>query len=86
MAAIYKAIRLSQKLRVAEPSISTLCLGFVGLRFQKTYCRIHHAIVSTILETILHKTAAISKVVRLSEKVRDTEPSNLDSMSRFCGV
>ena len=34
----------------------------------------------------LNKTAAISKVVRLSEKVRDTEPSNLDSMSRFCGV
>ena len=52
MAAIYKLIRLSQKLRGAEPSISTLRLGFVGRGFQKTYCRIHHAIVSTILEAI----------------------------------
>ena len=34
----------------------------------------------------LNKMAAISKVVRLSEKLRDTEPSNIDSMSRFCGV
>ena len=52
MAAIYKLIRLSQKLRGAEPSISTLRLGFVGRGFQKKYCRIHHAIVSTILEAI----------------------------------
>ena len=43
---------VSQKLRGAEPSISTLCLGFVGRGFQKKYCRIHHAIVSTILEAI----------------------------------
>ena len=33
----------------------------------------------------LKKMAAISKVVRLSQKLRDTEPL-LDSMSRFCGV
>ena len=52
MAAIYKVIRLSQKLGGAAPSISTLCLGFVGRGFQKKYCRIHHAIVSTILEAI----------------------------------
>ena len=37
----------------------TLCIGFVGRRFQKKYCRIHHAIVSAILEAILQKMAAI---------------------------
>ena len=52
MAAIFEVIPLSQKLRGAEPPISTLCLGFVGCRFYKKYCRIHHAIVSTILEAI----------------------------------
>ena len=75
MATIYKVIRLSQKLRGAEPSISTLCLGFVGSGFQKKYCRIHHAIVSNLLEAIYKKMAAICKVVRLSQKLRDTEPS-----------
>ena len=35
MAAIYKVIRLSQKVGGAELSISTLCLGFVGRGFQK---------------------------------------------------
>ena len=38
MAAIFEVIPLSQKLRGAEPSISTLCLGFVRRRFRKTYC------------------------------------------------
>ena len=75
MAAIFKVIRLSQKLRGAEPSISTLCLGFVGRGFQRKYCRIRHAIVSTILEAIKKKMAVIYKVVRLSEKLGDTEPS-----------
>ena len=40
MAAISKVIRLSQKLRGAEPSISTLCLGFVGrILAEKVLCR-----------------------------------------------
>ena len=42
----------SQKLRGAEPSISTLCIGFVRHRFQKKYRRIHHSIESAILEAI----------------------------------
>ena len=47
MAAIYKVIRLSQKLRGTEPSISTLCLGFVGVDFRKSIAEyqchyIHH--------------------------------------------
>ena len=44
----------------------TLCIGFVGRRFQKKYCRIHHAIISAILEAILHKMAAFFfKVIRV---------------------
>ena len=43
---------ISQKLRGVEPSLSTLYIGFLGSRFQKRYCRIHHAIVSAILEDI----------------------------------
>ena len=35
-----KVIRLSQKLRGVEPSISTLCLGFVGrILAEKVLCR-----------------------------------------------
>ena len=52
MAAISKVILLSQKLRGAEPSMSTLCIGFAGRRFPKKNCRIDQAIVSAILEAI----------------------------------
>ena len=65
MAAISKVIRLSQKLRGAEPSMLTLYIGFVGRRFQKKYCRIHHANVSAILEAILQKMVTIFNVMRL---------------------
>ena len=46
-------VTLSLKLRGVEPSLSTLNIGFLGRRFQKTYCQIHHAIVSAILEAIV---------------------------------
>ena len=65
MAAISKVIRLSQKLRGTEPSMLTLCIGFVGRRFQKKYCRIHHAIVPAILEAILQKMATTFNVMRV---------------------
>ena len=52
MTAISKVVPLSQKLRGEETSTFTLYIGFVGCRFQKKYCRIHHAIVSAILEAI----------------------------------
>ena len=41
----------------------TLCIGFLGRRFQKKYCRIYHAIVSAILEAILQKMATIFNVM-----------------------
>ena len=43
----------------------TLCIGFVGCRFQKKYRRIYHAIVSAILEAILQKMATIFNVMRV---------------------
>ena len=50
MAAMSKVIRLSQKLRGVEPSISTLCLGFVArIRAEKVLCRMCQYEVSTIL-------------------------------------
>ena len=65
MAAISKVIRLSQNLGGAEPSMLTRCIGFLGRRFQKKYCRIDHATVSAILEVILHKIATIFNVMRV---------------------
>ena len=53
MAAISKVIRLSQKPIGAEPLMSTLCICFVGRRFQKTHWRMHNDIVFVILETIV---------------------------------
>ena len=55
LAAIFKNGRyatISLKLRGVEPSLSTLYIGFLGRRFQKKYCQIHHAIGSAILEAI----------------------------------
>ena len=63
-----------QKLRGIEPSLSTLSIGFLWRRFQKTYCQIHHAIAATILEAV-EEMAAISKVIRLSQRLRGVEPS-----------
>ena len=50
MAAISKVVRLSEKLRDTEPSISILCLGSVGCRLEeKVLCSIYQYWVSTIL-------------------------------------
>ena len=75
MAAISKVIRLSQKLRGAAPSMSTLCIGCVGRRFKKKYCRIHHAIVSAIWEAIREKWRPFAKETDLSVEIRDRESS-----------
>ena len=34
----FKVICLSQNLRGAKPPVLTLCIGFVGRRFQTKYC------------------------------------------------
>ena len=57
-------------------SIVTLCLGFVGRRFQRKHCRIHHAINCIHhFESHLKNMASISKVILLSQKLRGVEPS-----------
>ena len=64
VAAIFKNgryVTISQKLRGVEPTLSTLYIGFLGRRFQKKYCRIHHAIVSAILEAIDAKWRPFTK-------------------------
>ena len=48
-----RGLRLSQKLRGAERSMLTLCIGFVGRRFQKKYCQMYHTILSDIVKAIL---------------------------------
>ena len=60
MAAISKVVRLSQKPSIFNvDSMNTFCGAS-----QKRDCRIHHAIVSAILEAILKK-ATIFKVIRV---------------------
>ena len=50
MAVMSEVISLYQKLRGVEPSISTLCLGFVGrILAEKILCRMCQCQVSTIL-------------------------------------
>ena len=50
MEVISKVIRLSQKLRGIDPSISTICLGFVGrILAENVLCRMCQYYVSTIL-------------------------------------
>ena len=61
---------LSQKIRGTEPSMSTLVYGFVGRRFQKKYCRIHHHIVSVTLEAILKNGGHFQSITSISETKR----------------
>ena len=51
-------VSTSPKLSGVESSLSTLYIAFVGRIFQKTYWRIHHAIVSAILEAIFFLNGA----------------------------
>ena len=73
---------LSQKQRGAEPSTFTVYVGFVRRRFQKKYWDMYHITLSDIVKPF-YKMAAISKVIRLSQKLR---AFNVDSIYRFCGA
>ena len=77
MATIYKVIRLSQKLRGAEP--------FVGRRFQKKYCQIYHTILSDIVKPILQNGGHFQSNTSSSEPKR-RRASNVNSMYRNCGA
>ena len=76
---------LSQKRRGAEPSISTLDIGFVRRRFQKKYCQMYHTIISEIVKAILQNGGHFQRIKSISEtKMR--RAFNVDSMYRFCGA
>ena len=76
---------LSQKLRGAEPSISTLYIGFLRRRFQKNYCQMNHTIQSDIEKPILQNGGHFQSNTSISEPKR-RRASNVDSMYRFCGA
>ena len=75
---------LSQKLIGAEPSTLTVYIGFVRRRFQKKYCKCTTPLYLTLWKPF-YKMAAISKVIRLSQKLRGTEPSMLTLYTGFVG-
>ena len=84
MAAISKVLRLSQKLRGAERSMLTLCIGFVGRRFQKKYRQKYHTILSDIVNPILQNGGHFQSNTSISEPKR-RRASKGDSMYR-CGA
>ena len=76
---------ISQKLRGAEHSMLTQCIGFVGRRFQKNYCQMYHTILSDIVKPILQNGGHFQSNTSISEPKR-RRASNVDSMYRFCGA
>ena len=76
---------LSQKRRGAEPSISTLYIGFVRRRFQKKYCQMYHTILSDIVKAILQNGGHFQSITSISE-TKKRRAFNVDSMYRFCGA
>ena len=75
---------LSQKQRGAEPSTFTVYVGFVRRRFQKKYWDMYHTTLSDIVKPF-YKMAAISKVIRLPQKLKGAEPSMLTLYIGFVG-
>ena len=63
----------------------TLCIGFVGRRFQKKYCQMYHTILSDIVKPILQNGGHFQSNTSISEPKR-RRASNFDSMYRFCGA
>ena len=67
----------------------TLCIGFVGRRFQKNYCQMYHTILSDIVKPILqnggHFQRVSSIIIRLSQNLRGTEPPMLTLCIGFLG-
>ena len=86
MADISKKNRPISETKRRRVSILTLCLCFVGRGFHRKYCRIHHAIASTIFGSHLGNMAAMSKVIRQSQKVRGVEPSISTLCLGFVGL
>ena len=63
----------------------TLCIGFVGRRFQKKYCAMYHTILSDIVKAILQNGGHFQSIMSISETKRRIA-FNVDSMYMFCGA
>ena len=63
----------------------TLCIGFVGRRFQKKYCQMYHTILSDIVNAILQNGGHFQSIRPTStSETKRRRASNVDSMHRFC--
>ena len=76
---------ISETRRRRERSMLTLCIGFVGRRFQKNYWQMYHTILSDIVKPILQNGGHFQSNTSISEHKR-RRASNVDSVYRFCGV
>ena len=76
---------LSQKLRGAEPSISTLYIGFVRRRFQKKYCQMYHTILSDIVNVILQNGGHFQSIRFYFQNLRGAAPQMLTLCICFVG-
>ena len=81
VAAIFSKWPLYQKRRGAEPSISTLYIGFVRRILQKKYCQVYHTILSEIVKAILQNGGHFQRITSISETKR-RRAFNVESMYR----
>ena len=75
----------SQKLRGAEPSISTLYIVLWGVDFRKSIAKCTTPFYPKLWPPF-YKMAAISKVLRSISETKRCRAFNVDSMYRFCGA
>ena len=80
-----QSITVYLKLRGAERSMLTLCIGYMGRRFQKNYCQMYHTILSDIVKPILQNGGHFQSNTSISEPKRH-RASNVDSVYRICGA
>ena len=85
MAAISKVIRRSHKLRGATPSISTLCLDFVGRRFQKRIAEYIMPLYPPFWRQFKQNGGHFQSNTSITQTKR-RRAFNLDSMCMFCGA
>ena len=63
----------------------TLCIGFVGRRFQNNYCQMYHTILSDIVKPILQNGGHFQSITVYLKKLRGAERSILTLCIGFVG-
>ena len=81
--AIFQNGRYFRNKEAQNHQLSLYIIRFVRRRFQKKYWDMYHTTLSDIVKPF-YKMAAISKVIRLSQKLRGAEPSML-TLYNFVG-